>query len=334
MGGAIGRGTSTIQSRRHPSYSNAGFNVLGRLVAYTLGMSWEDALREKITAPLECQDTVTLPEEVVPKLHALGNRTDVEKGELIPIESWSADRGSAPCGEIVASARDLVAFARMHLDRGAGPDGARVLSAEMAVSMTEPQVKLPRHGIADAWGLGFDLYQSGDTWIPGHGGNVDAQTSTLYLVPERHAAVAILTNSDRGSSHVESLLRRVLDEWFGVHLTPPLEPPAAKPDVPIDPHLGTYDRDDLVFDVELKDGDLKLTITDRLDRMPSGQAYDLVPCDEEGVFLMMIPGVSRGLPVVFDRCSDGRLYMHAGGRSTPKAEALASTEPALDAVLE
>jgi hypothetical protein len=114
----------------------------------------------------------------------------------------------------------------------------------------------------------------------------------------------------------------VLDEWFGVHLAPDLEPPDTTPDVPVEPYLGTYDRGDLVFEVARKDGDLKLTITDRLGRMgdePS-HTYDLVPCSEEGVFLMMVPGAPRGLAVVFERWGDNRLYMHAGGRSTPRAE--------------
>ncbi|MGH2444298.1 MAG: serine hydrolase domain-containing protein, partial [Chloroflexota bacterium] len=134
------------------SYSNAGFNVLGRLVEYLLGIPWEVALREKITDPLGLSNTVTLPEEVIPKLHALGHRTDTEKNELKPLETWSADRGSAPCGEISASARDLIAFARMHLDGGAGPDGVRLLKPETVASMQVEQVKLPPHGIADAWG--------------------------------------------------------------------------------------------------------------------------------------------------------------------------------------
>jgi CubicO group peptidase (beta-lactamase class C family) len=305
------------------SYSNAGYNVLGRLVEYVLGMTWEEALRDKITAPLGLQDTVTFPEEVLPKLHALGHRTDVESGELTPIETWDADRGSAPCGEISASAPDLMAFARMYLDGGAGPNGTRLLSADAAASMRTPQITLPRYSISAAWGLGFELFASGDELIPGHGGNVDAQTSALYLVPERHAALCVLTNSDRGSIRVQPLVRRVLDEWFGVRLAPDLEPPDTTPDVPIEPYLGIYDRGDLLFDVARTGGDLTLTITDRLGRMGEGepQSYDLVPCSEEGVFLMMVPGVPRGMPVVFERWGeDQRLFMHAGGRSTPKAE--------------
>jgi CubicO group peptidase (beta-lactamase class C family) len=308
------------------SYSNAGFNVLGRLVEHVLGMTWQDAVREKITGPLGLRNTVTLPEEVLPKLHALGNRTDVEKGELRPIETWDADRGSAPCGEISASAGDVIAFARMHLDGGLAPDGTRLLSEATAASMAEPQIKLPRHGIADAWGLGFELYASGDQLIPGHGGNVDAQTSMLYLVPSRHAALALLTNSDRGAFLAQPLLRRVLDEWFGVRLAPELQPPNTKPDVPVEPYLGVYDRADLLFEVARKGDQVNLTITDRLGRMGDGepQVFELVPCPEDGVFLMMIPGVPRGLPVVFQRWGDGRLYMHAGGRSTPKTESLAT----------
>lgn len=312
------------------SYSNAGYNVLGRLVAYTLGMTWESALREKLTEPLALEDTVTLPEEVLPKLHALGHVTDVEKDELNPTKTWSAGRGSAPCGEISASARDLVAFARMHLDCGAGPNGVRLLSSDVAASMFVPRVQLPPHGIADAWGLGFELFASGEELIPGHGGNVDAQTSSLYLIPRRHAALAVLTNSDRGAVRVRPLIQRLLAEWFDVHLAPDLEPPGTRPDVPIDPYLGSYDRGDMLFEVAWKEGDLKLTLVDREGRLPEpgSQVFDLIPCTEDGVFLMDIPGVPRGLPVVFKRWGDGRLYMHAGGRSTPKVETAANSRSA------
>ncbi|MGH2443948.1 MAG: serine hydrolase, partial [Chloroflexota bacterium] len=96
------------------------------------------------------------------------------------------------------SARDLIAFARMHLDGGAGPDGVRLLKPETVASMQVEQVKLPPHGIADAWGLGFELFGSGNEIIPGHGGNVDAQTSSMCFIPRAHAAIAVLTNSDRG----------------------------------------------------------------------------------------------------------------------------------------
>jgi CubicO group peptidase (beta-lactamase class C family) len=310
------------------SYSNAGYNVLGRLVEYALGTTWDAALQEKIVAPLGLKETVTLPEDVLPKLYALGNRTDVEKDTLEPMDTWDADRGSGPCGEISASARDLIAFAHMHLDQVAAPadseggsEEPRLLSAATAASMLVPQVKLPRYGIADHWGLGFELYQSGDRWIVGHGGNVDAQTSSLYMIPDRHAAIAVLTNSDRGSLRVELLLERLLDEWFGVRLPKHLEAPAVRPEVPIDRYLGTYDRGDMIFEVAWKDDDLTLTLTDRLDRKELGepQTFPLLPCPEEGVFLLAVPGAPRGLSVVFQRWGDGRLYMHAGGRSTPKA---------------
>jgi CubicO group peptidase (beta-lactamase class C family) len=302
------------------SYSNAGYNVLGRLVEYMLDTTWDAALQEKIVAPLGLKDTVTLPEEVIPKLFALGNRTDVEKGELKAIETWDADRGSAPCGEISASARDLIAFGRMHLDGGAGPEDARLLSESIAASMMVPQVKLPRHGLCDHWGLGFEIWKSGDRLIPGHGGNVDAQTSSLRLIPDRHGAVAVLTNSDRGSMRLEPILKRVLDEWFGVRLAGALEAPSTKPDLPVEPFLGTYDRGDLIFDVAIHEGELKVTLTGRGGRLQEEgpQTFPLVQYPEDGVFLMMVPGAPRGLPVVFERWGDGRLYMHAGGRSTPK----------------
>jgi len=322
------------------SYSNAGYNVLGRLVEYILGTTWDDALQETIVAPLGLTETVTLPEDVLPKLYALGNRTDVEKGELKPIESWDADRGSGPCGEITASARDLIAFARMHLDRGRvegkSPETS-LLSPEVAASMLVPQVKLPRYGLAECWGLGFEIFSTGERVIAGHGGNFDAQTSSLYIIPDRHAAVVLLTNSDLGSRRVEGLRERVLAEWFGVRLPQHLEAPETEPDVPVEPYLGAYDRGDMVLDVARRDGQLTLTITSLQGRTAEEgpHSYALAPCPEEGVFVATIPGVPRGMPVVFERWGDGRLYLHAGGRSTPRAETSTSTDRSvLDTVVE
>jgi hypothetical protein len=93
----------------------------------------------------------------------------------------------------------------------------------------------------------------------------------------------------------------------------------------------------MVFDVGRQEDELKLTITDRLGRMPGSgsQTYPLIPCAEEGVFVFIVPGAPRGTPVVFERWGDGRLYMHAGGRSTPKVEtATEGAEAALAAVIE
>lgn len=282
------------------SYSNAGYNVLGRLVEFVADKPWEMVLQEKILDPLGLKEAASLPEDVLPKRYALGTRTDVEKGELLAVEKWGADRGSAPCGEISSSARNLIEFARCYLDRGQGPEGVRILSAEIADSMQQPQVKLPRHGIADHWGLGFELFSDGRGLIPGHGGNVDAQTSSLYLIPERHAAVAVLTNSDRGSLRVEPVLRRLLDDWFGVRLAPHLQAPDTRPDVPIEPYLGVYDRGDMTFDVSLRDGNLTLTLIDVLERGVGPFLADVCPPSDAG---------RGGVPVIHP----GRPARHGGG---------------------
>ncbi|MGH2443949.1 MAG: hypothetical protein ACRDFX_12410 [Chloroflexota bacterium] len=130
---------------------------------------------------------------------------------------------------------------------------------------------------------------------------------------------------------MEPIIRRVLYEWFAVQMPADLEPPETRPDVPIEPYLGIYDRGDMFFELAMKDENVKITIVDRQERLSeTAQTYDLVPCPEPGVFLLMIPGVPRGMAVVFQRWGDGRLYMHAGGRSTPKAE---SASPDKDSAL-
>ena len=301
------------------SYSNAGYVVLGRLVERAREATWDDALRKRLVEPLGLEETLTLPEDVLPWPVAVGHASTLGTGELNPVRAWNANRGSGPCGVISASAREVVAFARMHLDRGLAASGGRVLSEASAAAMVEPQVRLPRHSGGAAWGLGFSLTFSGERLVPGHGGNVAGQTSQLLLVPDRHAAVAIMTNSDVGSLRAEPLLRDLLREWFGVALPGRLRPPEVPPAVPIEPYLGVYDRGDMVLEVAVSGEGVTLSQTDRLGRVNEGKplTFPLIPC-EDGVFLLKADWLPEGLPVVFDSAADGRLYLRAGGRTVAR----------------
>jgi len=48
---------------------------------------------------------------------------------------WGIFRSTGPAGLIHATARQVLAFARLHLDGGLAPDGSRVLSPESTAAM-------------------------------------------------------------------------------------------------------------------------------------------------------------------------------------------------------
>ena len=54
-------------AQNHPigatwSYCNSGFSVLGRIIEVVTGKTWDEAMKERLFAPLGLTHTTTLPE--------------------------------------------------------------------------------------------------------------------------------------------------------------------------------------------------------------------------------------------------------------------------------
>ena len=61
------------------------------------------------------------------------------------------------------SARDVLAFARMHLEDGVASDGTRILAPGTAARMRDHQIDVPETGaLGVAWGLGQERFGVGE----------------------------------------------------------------------------------------------------------------------------------------------------------------------------
>jgi CubicO group peptidase (beta-lactamase class C family) len=119
---------------------------------------------------------VTLPEEAIMHRAATGHRAHPHQGE--PVRQWGLPRSLGPAAGICSSARDVLAFARMHVDGGVTADGTRVLSQESVSGM---RARFDLH-LADAGGDNF-VARSRDTdpWTPVSFARLADQTPYLYL---------------------------------------------------------------------------------------------------------------------------------------------------------
>ena len=102
----------------------------------------------------------------------------------------------APAGAMLAMRpRDLLTFAKLHLDGGTAADGTAVLSAASAKAMQEPQVKVPgaRHD-GRLVGARLGAVRLAGTTVIGHDGGTIGQNAFLRVVPEHGLAIAVLTN--------------------------------------------------------------------------------------------------------------------------------------------
>jgi len=158
------------------SYSNAGY----RQAAEALGEPFEAAMRGRVLEPLALAST-GFDEPARP---ARGHVQEGESGHRpVPVDAYPAAR--RPSGGLWSTAGDLVRFGVAHC---AGFE-----------ELHEP--------VAEALGARYALGWWVRDGVLDHEGSVAGYQSLLLVVPERELALAVLTNSWRGSG----LVRRVVD---------------------------------------------------------------------------------------------------------------------------
>ncbi|HET6741785.1 MAG TPA: serine hydrolase domain-containing protein [Kribbella sp.] len=296
------------------SYNNAGFAVLGRLVEVLRGTSYDAALREHLFTPLGLAHAAGDPYEAILHRAAVGHIRPEPEADPVPAPMWAMTRGMAPAGAMLAmSARDLLTFAKLHLD-----GGADVLSAAGVTAMQEPQVKLPALGMmGESWGLGWELFDFDGTRVFGHDGGTIGQNAFLRVLPEHGLAIALLTNGGGTIEVYRAVFEHLLDELAGVTLPAMPTPPAEPVPVDVTRFLGTYSCE--VADVTVRqDEDGKLW----LDQVPKGiftelgptpEPVELVGRDEQSLIAVKAEnGMHQPHVFVGDDGSGRALYLHSG----------------------
>jgi len=308
------------------SYSNSGYAILGRLVEVLTGQTFETVLAERLFAPLGLQHTVAFAEEALLHPVAVGHLPDPENpNELMVTPSWGLFRSCGPMGaSLVASAGDVLRFARLHLDGGRGPDGGALLAGETVTAMQQPQVGLVDDSVlGDSWGLGWLLDHWGPITVIGHDGNSIGQNAFMRLAPEHRFGFCLQTN-------VESalLLYRELADWlFGARLGVRPRPDPERTDSPVvtDPgrYVGRYQRSGLDFAVTSTDqGRLQVTVTAshaaaETQQLPPMIDLPLQPVTRRDAFLLKLPIADTELLAVFfnpQEPAGAPTYLHFGAR--------------------
>lgn len=224
------------------SYNNAAFVVLGRIIEVLRGTTFDQALRTHLATPLGLTHVATSAAEAIMFRAALGHIPTEDGDEPVPAPVWSLVRSNAPAGSMLAmTARDLVTYARMHLDGGVAADGTRVLSDASVQAMQERQVELPDLGLmGNAWGLGWELFDWEGGPVIGHDGGTIGQNAFLRMVPGAGVAVAILTNGGHAFDVYQAITSRVLAALADVRMPGLPAIPDAPAEVDLHRILGTY----------------------------------------------------------------------------------------------
>lgn len=305
------------------SYCNAGFVVLGRIVETMTGLTWEQALHDRLLAPIGAEHTVTLPEEALLHRTAAGHFGLVlDAPVLSPV--WGMPRAQAPAGATPCSTvEDLLRFARLHLNGGKNGEGKQIVSQASVAEMQRSQVDLPPQPGEGAahWGLGWMQFDWGGRRVIGHDGGTVGQNSSLRILPDEDFAVAVLTNTSPTGGALAARIMRWLFGLHSVEIPRRPEPPAMPPDIALAPYVGVYEKVDMRCEITLVDGQLWLdfTGTGPLAAMgPAQPPMPLFPVDEA----LMLQKVAENFyaPMTFSQFEGGKPRYFFAGRVYRRAD--------------
>jgi CubicO group peptidase (beta-lactamase class C family) len=198
------------------SYSQAGYNLAGRIVETVTGLTYERAVATLVCAPLGLAHSFFARDDVMTRRFAVGHHRGAD-GTLSIARLWRRARGDNPGGGLASSVADQLRWARFHLGDGRADSAVRVLPAAVLQRMKEPTVALRGSNLGDAIGLGWFLRDVDGVRTVGHGGSANGQFAELLTVPERGFAVVALSNAGpNGIPCNQAVVRWALQTYVGV----------------------------------------------------------------------------------------------------------------------
>ncbi|MGV9341806.1 serine hydrolase domain-containing protein [Streptomyces sp. NPDC003688] len=184
---------------------NTASDLQGVLIARASGSTLPEFMAERIFEPLGMKDTgFSVPER---EWHRFTTAfRPGEDGTAEVADTHADDWKRLPdfpsgAGGLVSTADDWLAFARMLLARGEGPDGRRLLSPEAVTRMTTDRLTPAQREASplflegQGWGYGgsVDIARTEPWTVPGRYGWVGGSGTTAHLIPATAKVTILLT---------------------------------------------------------------------------------------------------------------------------------------------
>lgn len=312
------------QPGQYVSYNNASLSVAGRIMEVLTGKTYEQAMRDLVLEPLGLNDTFFFTREFMTRRFVVGHNKGKD-GKITVAQPWGMPRGNSAAGGMVATARDQIEWARLHLGLRSDDAAQEVLRPETRVLMQQPTAYMPGSAIGDAVGISWLLSTEGGLPVVSHGGTTIGQLSEFVMVPERGFAWVSMTNSSPNGSEFNDRLREwVFEHYLGVKIEEPT--PIDLDDATLQRYTGTYETIAVDCAITAKDGRLVTTIKVRPEmaevlesigeEMPEEDpVMTLGMISLDGDRFVVVDGDGKGQKGYFVRSDDGGIFgVHIGGR--------------------
>jgi len=179
---------TVFPDRQQFHYSNLAYALLGQLAAHSIGLTWWEAVQQRITGPLGMTRTSYLAETPAAQGHSVHpyDRTLAD-------EPATDTRSMAPAGQLWSTITDLATYATFLID--GHPD---VLGLDDLLLASHPQSSDREFDLAYAHGLGFMLYAAGSGLVVGHTGSMPGFLAGCLVDRSRRTGAVLLSNATTG----------------------------------------------------------------------------------------------------------------------------------------
>ncbi|HYO81356.1 MAG TPA: serine hydrolase, partial [Bryobacteraceae bacterium] len=228
------------QPGTHFSYSTQGYTLAACAMEGASAEKYADSVRQHVLVPAGMLQTRPDDRLAIVPLRTRFYSKD-KSGALVNAEFLDASYKVAGGGWL-SSAPDMARFAVALLSD-------RLVKRSTRDMMWTPQ--LPTDGLGRmAYGLGWQLGNTGGVKVVGHGGSQQGTSARMLIAPEARAAVVVLTNSD--GVDAAGLATRLLSIVLGL-------PARERKDFAVDPkvydsYVGAYRMMELSITI-LREGD-------------------------------------------------------------------------------
>ncbi|MGW1364963.1 serine hydrolase domain-containing protein [Streptomyces chartreusis] len=295
------------------AYCNTGYAIAGRAVERATGLPFDQAMRERLLAPLGADNSHLLPEDVLRYRVAFGHVPGPDGLTLAPVPI--TPRTMAPAGAIMATADDVLDFVQLYLDGGVTRDGERLLSASMVASAWQPHITVPDPSVGTHWGLGWMITEWDGHRVIGHDGGTVGQGAFVRVLPEAGVAVVLLGNGPGVGELMPDVMGALIGELCGAR--PPLPYRPAQPiqgEVP--DWLGVYERVNMRVSLCADVDGLKAEVGIgglAAESLGSSLLSGRLERAADGTYIT--DAVGEWMPVVPFTLPDGTPCLHFGGRA-------------------
>jgi CubicO group peptidase (beta-lactamase class C family) len=209
-------------------YNNLMFMTAGYIAGQLNGTSWEDAITQRIFAPLGMTgtnfselDTQNSADFGQPYRKGSDLKAELKR---IPFDAQCPNRCAiGPAGEINSNVTDMSKYLLFHMNHGKVA-GKQLLSENNSVQMQDAQMVIQgapayKENGESSYGMGFFLSTYRGHKTVEHGGNIDGFSANLAFMPADKIGVVVLTNLD-GNPVPGIVTMNVFDRLLGLDQVP------------------------------------------------------------------------------------------------------------------